>query len=700
MRVSRSVSLCVRLVALVCLIGIVAAPLMAQQAQQPLPDGPKPQQQAQPPVQSMALRSGPTDYSKGASALTIIGPYQAKTVPPAFLKNTPRIDQLMKEGKLILSLNDAITLALENNLDLAIARYNNDIANTDLLRTKSGAFARGVNTGLVANTPGGTGPTSVGGGAGGTSTGAGGAGAGVGGIVSSTLGAGPAINSFDPTVTATFQLEQFGQQQTSPVITGTNFLTQHTTTGNVTYAQGFQTGALLSVAFDNTRLRNDSHRSIFNPQLSSNFRATISQHLLNGCCLFVNRRNIISARYNKEISDFAFENQVMFTVTQIQDIYWDLVNAYQNLQVKQRSLALAEKTLSDNKKQVEIGTLAPIEVVRAQSQVAAGQQDLIVAQTNLQLQQLLMKNAITRNLSDPALATAAVIPTDTMIVTNEQLPPVEELVANAIKRRPDINSQRIDLKNREISRKATKNNLRPAFDLFAFYGGAGLAGNTNPLLPPGTICGTAGALPPPDCVPPSSTGFGSAFGDQFNSSNPDKGVGFQLSIPILNRTAQADQVRSEIEYRQAELLLHQLESQINIQVRNAQYAVQQNRAAVDAAKAARELAQQSLDAEQKKYALGASTNTLVLQAQRDLTQAEVTYVSSLTNYEKSRVTLDQVTGYTLERLGIVLSDAATGNISTLPNVPGVVNINSPAGQQQLQQQQPQPQPLQPPQNPQ
>ena len=634
----------------------------------------------------MHLRSGSTDYSKSANPLTIVGPYKAKSVAPPTLKNSPRIDQLMRDGKLMLSLNDAIALALENNLDLAIARYNNDIADTDLLRVKSGAAARGVNTGVVANTPGGTGATSVGGGAGGTSTGAGGAGAGAGGIVSSTLGAGPAIDSFDPILTGNLQFERAYTPNAFTILTGQPVSNQNTTTGNFAYSQGFQTGTLMNLTLNNTRTSSNSLINVFNPQLTSNFRLTLRQHLLAGCCLFVNRSNIMAAANNKQISDIAFENQVMFTVTQIQDIYWDLVNAYQNLLVKQRSVALAEKTLSDNKKQVEIGTLAPIEVVRAQSAVAAAQQDIIVAQTGLQLQQLLMKNAITRNLSDANLATAPVIPTDTMVVADEQLRPVDELVNDALRRRPDINSQRIDLKNRDISKRATRNSLLPSVDLYGFYGGSSLQGvsNTNPASP--SLC-----VDPVTGRPCVQNGFGSALGDAFNGSYPDKGVAIQVNIPIRNRTAQADQVRSEIEYRQAELRVHQLESQINIEVRNSAYSVQQNKAAVDAAKAARELAQQSLDAEQKKYALGASTNTLVLQAQRDLTQAEVNYVTALTNFEKARVSLDQVTGYTLQRLGIVLSDAAIGQVSTLPSVPGVVNASSPEGQQQQMPAQQQPQ---------
>jgi outer membrane protein TolC len=502
-------------------------------------------------------------------------------------------------------------------------------------------------------------------------------------------------------VTANIQFERATQPLANSLFAGVPFVKQNTTTGNFAYSQGFQTGTLLSVTFDNTRTSTNSFSSL-QPQLNSVLKATVRQHLLSGCCLFVNRRNIVSAGYNKQIADFAFQNQVMFTVTQIEDIYWDLVNAYQNLLVNQRSLALAQKTLSDNQKQVQIGTLAPIEVVRAQSAVSSAQQNLIVAQTNLQLEQLLMKNAITRNLSDPALATAPVIPTDTMVVAEEQLQPVDQLVSDAMKQRPDINSQRIDLKNRDISRRATRNAMLPTLDLLGFYGGQGLTGHpqTCSIVDTKLVC-----VPDPTRT---ERGYFGSVGDIFDSSNPDKGVALQLTIPIRNRTAQADAARSQIEYRQAELLLHQLENQINIQVRNAAFAVQQNKAAVEAAKANRELQIQSLDAEQKKYALGASTNTLVLQAQTNLTQAEVNYVTSLTNYEKSRVSLDQVTGFTLQRLGIVLSDAATGTVSAMPNVPGVVNVNSPEGQQQRmpeqeqQQMQQQPQQEQPqqPQNPQ
>ncbi|MGH8458835.1 MAG: TolC family protein, partial [Nevskiales bacterium] len=420
---------------------------------------------------------------------------------------------------------------------------------------------------------------------------------------------------------------------------------------------------------------NNSLFSTLVPELNSGFRLTMRQRLLSGFGLGPNTRFIRIARNNREISDIAFRNQVISTVSQIQNIYWDLVNAYEDVKVRERSRALAEKTLSDNRKQVEIGTLAPIEIVRAESEVATRNQELIVAQTNLQLQQLLMKNAITRDLSDPRLAAAPVIPTDSMqIPEQEPVAPVQDLIRDAFQHRPELSQARIDLTNRDINQKAARNAMLPTVDLVAWYGASGLAGDQNPNI----TCGNVNASPPPNCTPAppavgsiQRTGWPNAFRDLFDHSNPDYAIGFNVTIPLRNRAAQADQVRSELEYRQAQLRLRQLENQVGIEVRNAQFALQQNRARVDAATKGRQLAQESLDAEQKKYALGASTNFQVLQAQRDLTLAESNLVTARSAYEKTRVELDRVTGLTLARNNISMGDAESGMVETMPNIPGV-----------------------------
>ena len=603
-------------------------------------------------------------YAKPTPGIPFFNFYTPREVPKPNFANTGRIDSILKDGKMMLSMDDAIALALENNLDLAIARYNLSIADTDILRTASGGAARGVPTGVVQNTPGGgvgsIGSTSTGSGAGGTSVASGGAGAGTGGIVTSTSGVGSAVDNFDPDITSNLAIEHARTPLSNTVTAGVSSLASNTGTSNFSYVQGFPTGTLFSVGFNNNRQTTNSPRSSLIPTLNSSLRASFRQHLLTGWGLETNLRFIRTAKNNREISDVGFRQQVIATVSQIEGLYWDLVSAYENVKVNERALGLAQKTESDNRKQVEIGTLAPIEIVRAQAQVASSRQGLIVAQTNLQLQQLLIKNAITKNLKDPVLAAAEVIPTDTMTLpATEPVRPLQEMVDEAMAARPDLASARIDLVNRDITKKSARNALLPTVDLVGFYGTSSLAGVPNPLL-----AGTPG-------TPTSSTGFSNAFNTLFGGDFPDYSVGFNVNIPLRNRSAQADQVRSELEYRQAESRIQQLTNQIAIEVRNAQYSVQQNRAQVEAAQSARELQSQTLDAENKKYALGASTNFNVLQAQHDLEAAESNLVTALSAYEKSRVNLDQVTAQTLNHLGIEIQDAETGEVHKLPNVPGV-----------------------------
>ncbi len=449
------------------------------------------------------------NYSKPVSHFpNPIGPYTPRHVAAPNLANTARIDSLMHDGKLYLSLNDAIALALENNLDIAIARYNLNIADTDVLRAKAGATILGVNAGVVQNTPGGgvggIGAT-AGASTGGTSLGAGGIGAGTNGLVSSTLGFGPVISSFDPVITGTLQDDHLSQTATSlfqGVFPGTG-LTQNTGTVDFAYNQAFHWGMNLSVGFNNTRQTTNSFFSSLSPALNSNFKATLTQPLLQGFGFPANTRFIHIAKNNRELTDVAFRLQIIDSVDQIENIYWDLVFAYENARVQNESLSFAQKTLSDTKKQVEIGSLAPIEVVRAQSTVAQDQQLVTTAQTNLQLEQLLMKNALTRTLKDPTLATAEVIPTSTMDVpAEEQTGPTEDLINEALRHRAELVESRIDLNSRDLSNKAVRSALLPTLNLFAYYGGAGVGGNQNPI----NTCAqdpfpSFGCAAPPQSVP-------------------------------------------------------------------------------------------------------------------------------------------------------------------------------------------------------
>jgi outer membrane protein TolC len=577
--------------------------------------------------------------------------YAPERVPAPTLSNSPRLDQLVRDGKLYLSLKDAIALALENNLDLAIARYNLPIAETDLLRTKGGGFFRGVNTGVVQGTPGGGvggyGAGAPGAGAGGTTGGAGGAGAGASGLVQSTLGTGAPVASYDPALNANLGVEH----QTSPLsnqrIYGIPSLQLNTGQVNIAYTQAFPTGTTLTVDFQNNRQTTNSPFTILSPALNSAFRVSFQQQLLAGFGLASNLRYLYIARNDKKISDIAFKDQVIATVTQIENIYWDLVGAYEEARVKEQSLQFANQTLENAKKQLQLEAIPALDVMKAEAEVSKRDQDLTVARTTLQLQESLMKNALTKSLDDPSLEEMPVIPTDRSLNTGDEAnTPILDLIAQAQKNRPELLETDIDLVNRQISRKAARNALLPTLSLVGFYGGTGLAG----LVTPGNSAS----------VPPDLSG---AWQNAFNNTSPDYFIGLNVNIPFRNRVAKADQYRSELEYRQAELRKEQLRKQIRIEVRNAQYALEQSRARVESARKARDLSQRTFEITRKEQDLGAGSSYQTMAAQRDLALAELDLVTASTTYQKAKVELDRATGTTLEHNGVSIQDALTGTLS-------------------------------------
>ncbi len=617
-----------------------------------------------------------TDYSKPKKPFpNLFAPYTVRNVPEASYSNAPRLEEMIHDGKILLSMNDAIALGLADNLDLAIARYNFPIADTDILRTRAGSFNAGVGLGLVQGTPGGSGIAATSGasgaGAGGTTVGAGGVGAGAAGVVTSTLGTGPNEDSWDPILTGTIQEEHaVSPTTTSRVLTGGAATTlQNTTVADFTYTQGFSYGSLLQLTYNNSRLASSNPGLPLNPLLSSSFRMTIRQHLLQGWGWAINRRFIILAEDLKRATQESFRQQVSSTVSQLESIYWDLVAAYEDVRVKERSLALDQKTLADNKKQVEIGTMAPISVVQAESAVATDQQNLLTSQSTLKLQQLFMKNAISRNMvAGSDLMKAEIIPTDTVIVPEHETPiDVEALIQRALANLPTFIEQKINLKDRLMAIKGANNVLRPSVDLIGFYGASSLSGSGNAFCTPALAA--QGACTPASAV--AATGFGNSFTNLFNSSGPDKGVAIQINIPLRNRVAQAQQVRSQLEYRQAELSFKQLQNNLALSIRNEVFALEQDRARIIAAREAQSFAEQNLDAEQKKYALGASTSFNVMNLQAALAIAQESTISAEIAYAKQRVQLDLDTAQTLDNNNIILQEAVTGNIKTQPNVPGI-----------------------------
>ncbi|HTS09448.1 MAG TPA: TolC family protein [Candidatus Eisenbacteria bacterium] len=619
------------------------------------------------------------DYASPSSPFpNVLKPYKGRDLPMPNLGNSPRIDTLMRDGKIYLSIDDAVALALENNMDLEIARFNLNIADADLLRAKSGASILGVNTGVVQNTPGGgvggLGGT-VGSGTGGTTVAAGGAGTGTNGLVSSTLGIGSPITSFDPQLTGALQLDK-NQTESVSVFSPVPIVAQNTYTADLGYTQGFNWGGTLTGVFNNTHLTTNNPTSLLTPQLGSTFQFRFTQNLLQGFGFLPNSRFIRIAKNNREISDVAFRLQVITTVDQIENMYWDLVYAYENVRVQQESLNYAQKALDDAKHQAQVGTVPPIQVVSAQSTVSTGQQNLIVAQNNLQLQQLLMKNAVSRSIEDPVLAEADMIPTSVMEVPqNEPVVPIQDMINDALQHRAEVVESRIDLNSRDINNRAVRNAMLPTLQAYAYYGGSGVGGDINPTVPTcstssGSFCFNPAKAPPP-FQSSTSVGYGGTLNQLVNSTAPDKGVGLSLTIPIRNRLAQSNQVRAELEYRQALVREHQLENQIRIEVRNAQFDVKQNRAAMQAAQSAVDLARQTFDADQQKLKVGLTTQTAILQDAATLTTSESNLVSAKAAYEKSRIELDRSTGLLLDHAGISIDDATKGQVTRLPNVPYV-----------------------------
>ena len=629
-----------------------------------------PQAPAPKLTEPLYLRPTSTDYTEGARLFpNPVHLWTERSYPAPQLSNTPRLNDLLRDGKIFLSLSDAVTLALENNYDIAIARINLDIADTDILRAKAGSTLRGVSTGVVTNTLGGTTSTITGGGGpGGTTSAAGGSGAGTSGLVLSTNGGGPLPENMDPYLTGTLQFERASSQGTSIINPGA---TSNTFTGNFSYLQGFSTGTALTVGFNNTRQDSTSSLSTFKPQFNTTLRATVTQHVLQGCCTWLNRRFIVQAKNDRRITDSAFRQQLIYTIGQVESIYWALVSAYEDEQAKQRALQQSTQLASDNRKQLQIGTLAPLDVVNSDAAVATDRQSLITSQSNLEYQQLLMKQAVARNLNDPQLSSAPVVPTDR--VGLDRLPEedmnIEDLVREAYTNNPQIEQATIAMENNKLTIRAEKNGLLPTLDAYGFYGASALGGPPNPGRNQTFASSIPGGTP---------SGYGGVIENVLSGTYPDYGVGASLNIPLRNRTAQADQVRSQMEYRQTQMRLQQLYTQVRIQVINGLYALTNDRAAVTAAQTSRDYAAQALDAEQKKYRLGASTTANVLQQERNLATGENTLISAQAAYARDRSSLNQILASTLDKYGINIVEAATGNITTKPNVPGLTAPQPPA----------------------
>jgi len=580
--------------------------------------------------------------------------YRQRSVAPINLTNSSRLNSLIHAGNLYLSAQDVIALTLENNLDIEIQRYTPILTKEVTRRTQGGGAIRSVGVGVAAG-PSSVSLTGVSLNASGGAASAGGVSSG-GGIVTQL---GPAIPSLDPQVSLVTQFSHSTSPQSNTFLTGTTSLIQttHFYQGQISKYTDFGTYVQFTITDD--YLKFNSPYYTLNPFSQGDADFQITQNLLNGFGRPVLARNIRVSKNNEKVSDLQFKQQVITTVSAVLNLYWDLVSFNADLKARKDELSTAQALFEDNKKQVQIGTLAPIEVTRAEAQVYSSEQDLLISQTNLLQQETVLKNAISRNgVASPELAEVHIIPLDTIQVPpQDELQPIEQLVQEALGKRVEIAQDKINIDSNEINLRAIRNGLKPTLQLFAELTNNGLAGAPN-YLAPGTIA--------PSYL---TGGTGSVFAEVLRRNYPNYSAGVSLNIPLRNRAAQSDYVTSALSQRQSELALQKAINQVRVDVQNALIGVRQARVRYDSAVKARILQQQTLDADRKKYTLGASTVFQVVQDQQTLASAQSTEQQSLANYSHARIQFDQALGTTLEVNHISIDEALSGRVmqpSALP----------------------------------
>src|SRR5579884_2089425 len=600
------------------------------------------------------------DNPSGGAFGWITKNYRPRTVPPINLANTNRLESLIRGGNLYLSAQDVIALALENNLDIEIQRYGPLLNKEVTMRAQGGGALRGVGVG-VAPGPQSVSLTGVSLVSGGTTTNAA-AGVSSSGQIVTNLG--PALLNLDP---QTFFYANF-QHTTSPqsnlVLTGTTALIDVSRTYEAQYSQNFVWGMSAQMTYLSQRNKYNSADYALDPFTSGYIDLQVSQSLLQGFGPAVNGRNIRVSKNNEQISMLTFKQQVITTVSAVLNLYWDLVSFYDDLKARKDELATAQALYEDNKKQVQIGTLAPIEVTRAEAQVYSSQQDLLIAQTNLLQQETVLKNALSRNgVASPLLAEVHVIPLDTVSVPQKQEErPIEDLVQQALKNRVEIQQQKLNIDSDSINLNGIKNELKPTLQVFAQLTNNALAGTYNVLEPP--VCNSPSA--PEGCIPRIPAiigGYGSLLGQIFGRDYPSYSAGLSLSIPLRNRAAQADYASTALQKRQDEVTLQKAVNQVRVDVQNAVIGLRQARVRYDSAVKARILQQQTLDADKKKYTLGASTVFQVVTDEQALAAAESQETQALANYSHAQINFDQAMGTTMDVNHISYDEALSGHVA-------------------------------------
>ena len=600
------------------------------------------------------------DYSKGPNWFGhFTAPYRQQPIPPISLENSPRLKDLIHDGKLEISMADALALAIENNLDISVERQVVPMSQTDVLRASAGSAARGfsgatIPLGLTAGALGVGVSTAVAGGGIGNAGGI----SGGGGAVNI-----PPVGTFDPTINYNFSWDRTVEPLNTLVVAGVPTVTGYSASHSGSYTQLLPSGTSFFVSLNGLRSSSTQQSLLFDPAVATRMSMGFNQPLLSGLGFKPNLRFLLVARNNENVSGAIFQNQLQQTIVQVENAYWDMAQFQQNVKVAQDSLAAAQSLYENSKRQAEVGALAPLDVVSAESAVAASQRDLVVARTNLQIQEITLKNLLSKRI-DADLESAEIVTTDPLPEPRDSdIPALQDALADAERNRPDLKTAQMNLQNEQISVQYTANNLLPTGNVFGQYASVGLQGDC--IVTARATCNTTGLAP--GTVVPSGTS--TSLSQMARGNFAEESVGFALTLPIKNRSAQADNLRAQFEMQQTQLTLQALRNQAELTIRQAMIGLVQGKAQEEAAHQAAILAQQSLDAEQKKLGVGASTFYNVVLRQRDLTTAEYAETEAADAYAKALVAIDEARGATLDRNGITFNDALNGTITTMPAPP-------------------------------
>jgi len=592
----------------------------------------------------------------------IVRPYLAPEIPPIRVANSGRLRDLTRAGILYLTAQDAIALALENNIDIEVARYSPLVSTWQLERAQAGGALPGVpsnasQAGSVASGQGILGSRAA---AGVSTNAANNNGNGAGNATISQIG--PIAQTLDPSIQGSSTFSHTTTPQADVVQSLLPILISNTRVYTGSYQEGFLTGGAINVSYSDHYLNENAPTDVLNPSVAPNLSFAFQHNLLQGFGVAVNARNITVAKMNLKISDLNFKTQVIGTVTNVLNLYYALVADYEDVRAKKSALEAAQRFYQESQQRLQLGSLSPLDVTTAESQAASSQNDLVVSQTNLAQQELQLKNALSRTgVMDPVLASVEIMPLDQIVIPEkDDLPPIKELVARALANRSDLAAERASIETAEVSALGTKNGVLPSLQVFGAESQAGLAGTPKTVTAAG-VTETAN--------PYFIGGIGTALSQVFQRNFPTERIGAFIQAPVFNRQAQADAGIDQLQLRQTQLTTQRDLNQVAVDVSNYVVALRQARARYAAAAQNRILQQQLLDAEQEKFSLGASTPYNVIQQQRDLAAAQSTEIAALAAYGNARVALDQTLGATLETNHVSIEDARadkSARVSTLP----------------------------------